>query len=117
MEYLKHKDVNAGATESKPGPVHLSMNVLTVHSISQYTAETNSAAWLQHEFFSARVSGSVSLSFTPASLEEKVSYENNFIFFPTDKTHDQNTNCSWSPRVNSTFSSLSAHLLFLFRIF
>lgn len=71
MEYLKHKDMNAGATESKPGPVHLSMNVLTVHSISQYTTETNSAAWLQHEFFSARVSESVSLSFTPASLEEK----------------------------------------------
>lgn len=73
--YLKHKDINAGVTESKPGPVHLSMNVLPVHSISQYTAETNSVAWLQHEFFSSRVSGCVSLSFTPAlevhPLEEK----------------------------------------------
>lgn len=78
--------MNAGVTESKAGPVHVSMNVLTVHSISQYTADTNSAAWLQHEFFSARVSGSVSLSFTLAlevhPLEEKSAMKITF-FSPT----------------------------------
>lgn len=91
--------MNAGVTESKAGPVHVSMNVLTVHSISQYTAETNSAAWLQHEFFSARVSGSVSLFYTPAleihPLGEKSAMKIICLvgFFP-HKTHDQNTNCS-----------------------
>lgn len=84
--YLEHKDINAGVTESKPGPVHLSMNVLPVHSISQYTAETNSVAWLQHEFFSSRVSGCASLSFTLAleiqPLEEKSAMKIIWFFFP-----------------------------------
>lgn len=54
--------------ESESGPVHLPMNVLTVRRVS--------AAWLQHEFSTVRVSGFVSLSFTTASeahpLEEKL---------------------------------------------